>query len=126
MLPVPITKRSVRFTWETGTSVVLIFFLGTPGHYAMREYTSWCKACSLVRRRGRGAKSRGPYLDVSGCLRSNLTVWKEGKFTVLPAVGIKERKSRVADLIAKVKVNHKELSKTKPGAWGCVQALELC
>jgi hypothetical protein len=86
MLPVPMTKRSVRFTGETGTSVVLIFFLGTPGHYAMREYTSWCKACSLVLRRGRDAKSRGPYLDVSGCLQSNLTVWKEGKFTAKPGL----------------------------------------
>ena len=42
---------------------------------------------------------------------------------------MKERKRRVADFIAKVKVNHKdatkELPKAKPGAWGCVQALEL-
>ncbi len=45
--------------------------------------------------------SRGKLLDVPGCLRSKLTVWKEDKFTALPGQGIKEREKRVAEWIAK-------------------------
>ena len=94
-------------------------FLGTPGHYAMRSYSCWCKACSRVRGRGHGAVSRGPYLDVPGCTRSKLTVWKEDKFTVRPANGQRERDKRTAETLKK------ELPKAKPGKWGCVQAREL-
>jgi len=71
-------------------------FLGTPGHYCMRKYSCWCKACSLVRGRGHGCVSRHKFLDVPGCLRSKLTVWKEEQFTVLPFQGIEQRKKRVA------------------------------
>ena len=63
-------------------------FLGTPGHYCMRKYSCWCKPCSLVRGRGHGCVSRHKFLDVPGCLRSKLTVWKEEQFTVLPFQGI--------------------------------------
>jgi hypothetical protein len=27
-------------------------FFDAPGHYAMRKYSCWCKACTLVRGRG--------------------------------------------------------------------------
>jgi hypothetical protein len=63
-------------------------FFGTPGHYVMRKYSCWCKACALVRGRGHGCVSRGRFLDVSGCLRSKLTVWKEDQFTVLPGLSV--------------------------------------
>ena len=76
-------------------------FFGTPGHYCMRKYSCWCKACSLVRGRGHGCASRGNLLDVTGCLSSKLTVWKEDQFTVLPGQGIKELERRVAEWIAK-------------------------
>ena len=59
--------------------------------------------------------SRGNLLDVSGCLRSKLTVWKEEQFTVLPGQGIKQREKRVAEWVVKT------LSLAKPGVWGCVQ-----
>ena len=63
-----------------------------------------------------GCVSRGNLLDVSGCLRSKLTVWKEEQFTVLPGHGIKQREKRVPEWVAKV------LPLAKPGVWGCVQA----
>jgi hypothetical protein len=91
-------------------------FFGTPGHYAMRKYSCWCKACALVRGRGHGCVSRGRFLDVPGCMRSKLTVWKEDQFTVLPGLGIKNREARVAEWVAKA------LPLVKPGVWGCVQA----
>jgi hypothetical protein len=69
-----------------------------------------------VRGRGHGCVSRGNLLDVSGCLRSKLTVWKEDQFTVLQGQGITERERRVAGWVAKA------LPMSNPGAWGCVQA----
>ena len=52
--------------------------------------------------------SRGNLLDVSGCLCSKVTVWKEEQFTVLPGQGIKQREKRIPEWVAK----------TKPGVWG--------
>ncbi len=49
------------------------------------------------------------------CFRSNLTVWKEEQFTVLPGQGINQRETRVAEWVVKV------LPLVKPGVWGCVQ-----
>ncbi len=72
-------------------------FLDTPGHYCMRKYRCWCKACSLVRGRGHVCVSRHKCLDVPGCLRSKLTVWKEEQFTVLSFQGIEQRKKRVTE-----------------------------
>ena len=69
-----------------------------------------------MRGRGHGCVSRGRFLDVPGCLRSKLTVWKEDQFTVLPGQGIKNREARVAEWVAKA------LPLVKPGVWGCVQA----
>ena len=54
-----------------------------------------------MRGRGHGCVSRGNLLDVPGCLRSKLTVWKEEQFTVLPGQGIKQREKRVAEWVAK-------------------------
>ncbi len=90
-------------------------FFGTPGHYAMRLYSCWCKACALVHGRGHGCVSRGRFLDVPGCLRSKLTVWKEDQFTVLPGQGIKNREARVADWVAKA------LSLVNTGVRGCLK-----
>jgi len=58
-------------------------------------------------------------VDVPNCARNKLTVWREDHFTVTMAAGFEERKKRVADMIAK------ELTKAKPGAWGCVQTREM-
>ena len=55
--------------------------------------------------------SRGNLLDVPGCLRSKLTVWKEVQFTVLTGQGIKQRQKTVAEWVAKA------LPFTKPGLW---------
>jgi hypothetical protein len=63
-----------------------------------------------------GCVSRNMFLDVPGCLRSKLTVWKEEQFTVLPFQGTEQRKKRVAEWVAKA------LPLAKPGVWGCVQA----
>ena len=60
--------------------------------------------------------SRGNLLDVSGCLRSKLTVWKEEQFIVLSGQGTKQREKRVVEWVAK------DLPLAKPGLWGCVQA----
>jgi hypothetical protein len=60
--------------------------------------------------------SRHKFLDVPGCLRSKLTVWKEEQFTVLSFQGIEQRKKRVAEWVVKV------LHSVNPGVWGCVQA----
>jgi len=43
-----------------------------------------------------------------GCTCSTQTVWKEGKFTVVAAAGIQQRKERVAEMLSK------ELPKAKP------------
>ena len=73
----------------------------------------------MRRGRGHGAVSRGAFLDVPGCSRSKLTVWKEDKFTVRPRDGQREREKRLTE------IRKRELSKAKPGKWGCVQAREL-
>ena len=83
---------------------------------AMRKYSCWCNACELVRGRGHGCVSRAKFLDVPGCWRSNLTVWQEDQFTVLPQQGIKLREKRVAEWVSKA------LPLAKSAVWGCVQA----
>jgi hypothetical protein len=90
-------------------------FCDTPGHYVMRKYSCWCKVCVLVRGCCHGCVSRGRFLDVSACLSSKLTVWKEDQFTVLPGPGIKNREARVSEWVTKV------LSLVNPGVWGCLQ-----
>jgi hypothetical protein len=87
-------------------------FFGTPGHYTMRKYSCWCKSCALVRGRGYDCVSPGRFLDVSGCLSSKLTVWKEDQFTLLPGQGIKNREARVAEWVVKT------LPLVKSGVWG--------
>ena len=67
---------------------------------------------------GYGCVSRGNLLDVSGCLRSTLTVWKEEQFTVLPGQGISQWEKRVTEWVDKV------LPLAKTGVWGCVQDRE--
>jgi len=66
-----------------------------------------------------GIVSRGTYLDVPNCACNKLTVWREDHFTVTKTTGIEEKKKKVAEMIAK------ELTKAKPGAWGCVQTREM-
>jgi len=61
----------------------------TPHQYAMQAYSCWCNACSCVRSQGYGtAMGWWGTLEVPGCARSKLTVWKEGHFIVEPKVGI--------------------------------------
>ena len=94
-------------------------FLGVPKHYARRSYSCWCKACSRVRGRGHGSKSCGANLVVQGCTRTKQTFWTEDQFVVTASSGIRDRDTRVAEIVAR------ELQKAKPGKWGCVQAREL-
>ena len=63
--------------------------------------------------------SRGDLLDVTGCLSSKLTVWKEDQFTVLPGQGVKEQEMWIVEWIVK------ELSKSKTVVWGCVKDRDL-
>ena len=52
-------------------------------------------------------------MDVTGCLHSKLTVWKEDQFTVLPGHGINQREARVGEWVTKV------LPLTKAGVGLC-------
>jgi hypothetical protein len=74
-------------------------FLDTPGYYCIKKYNYWCKSCSLEHGRGHDTKSLGQSLHVPGCLRSNLIVWKEKQFTVLPGQGIKQPQKRVTSWV---------------------------
>ncbi len=78
---------------------------------------SWerCKGCVLVHGCGHVCVSRGRFLDVSVCLRSKLTVWKEDQFTVLSGQGKKNRETRVTEWVVKA------LPLSKSGVWGCVK-----
>jgi len=116
----PVSAPMVSVCKGILTAYSFLFF-GTPRHYAMRKFSCWCHACSRVRGRGPGNStvSRVTYLDVPNCARNNLTVWREDHFTVTKAAGIEEQKKRVAVMIAK------ELTKAKPGSWGCVQTREM-
>lgn len=69
------------------------FMMLSPRVYAMRPWSCWCRACSLVRGRGPqwGTVSDGAYLRVPGCLHKQLTTWKEGR--VCCDAGIRHCKS---------------------------------
>jgi len=91
--------------------------------YAMRPHRCWCWClfCSGVCGRGLalGTISRGSWLDVSGCRRAKLTIFKEGTFTVSHANGIANRNKRLADLSATLE---KQIG---PGKYAYVQVREL-
>ena len=95
------------------------------GVYAMREWSCWCPACSRVRGRGPelGTLSDGCLLKVPGCTHSKLTVWstvwREGEFSISKCSGVANRKNRLAELWAKLKLS------IAPGKYGCVQVREL-
>jgi hypothetical protein len=94
-------------------------FLGAPRHYARRSYSWWCTTCSSVCGRGHGSNSCGPNLMVQGCTRTKQTFWTEDEFTVTSSSGIRNRDVRVAEIVVR------ELEKTKPDKWGCVQVPDL-
>jgi len=102
-------------------TVYSFLFLVTPRHCVMRKYSCGCHTCSDVRGRSlrNSTVSRGAYLDVPNCARNKIAVWREDHFTVTKASGIKQRKKRVAEMIAK------KLAKAKPGVWGFVQTREM-
>jgi hypothetical protein len=56
---------------------------------------------------------------VQGCTRTKQTFWTEVQFVLTASAGIRDRDTRVADIVTR------ELQKAKPGKWGCVQAREL-
>lgn len=97
------------------------FLFLSRGVYCMRPHRCWCWACSGVRGRGLalGTSSRSSWLDVPGCCRAKLTVFKEGKFTVSHANGIANRNKRLADLSATLE---KQIA---PGKYAYVQVREL-
>ena len=55
----------------------------------------------------------------AGLYSLNTDSLEGGKFTVVSTAGIKQRKERVAEMLAK------ELPKVKPDKWGCVQVSQL-
>jgi hypothetical protein len=62
------------------------------GHGTKESSNTWHNT------RGHVTESRGQSLHVPGCLCSNITVWKEEKFTVLPGQGIKQRVTKTLPL----------------------------
>ena len=56
---------------------------------------------------------------VSDCTRTKQTSWTEDQFTVTASAGIRNRVQRVAEIVVR------ELKRTKPGVWGCVQTHEV-
>ena len=56
---------------------------------------------------------------VQGRTRTKETFWTEDQFTVTTSSGIRDRDTRVAEIVTR------ELQKAKPGKWGYVQAHEL-
>ncbi len=56
---------------------------------------------------------------VEGCTRTKQTFWTEDQFVVTTSSGIRDRDTRVAEIVVR------ELQKGKPGKWGCVQTREL-
>jgi len=87
--------------------------------YARRSYSCWCKTCSRVRGRGHGSNSCGANLMVQGCTCTKQTFWTKDQFTVTASSGIRDRDTRVAEIVAR------ELEKAKPDKWRCVQVREL-
>jgi hypothetical protein len=55
---------------------------------------------------------------VQDCTLTKQTFWTEDQFTVTASSGIRDRDVRVAEIVTR------ELEKTKPDKWGCVQARE--
>jgi hypothetical protein len=56
---------------------------------------------------------------VEGCTYTKQTFWTEDEFTVTTSSGIRNRYVRVAEIVVR------ELEKTQPDRWGCVQVREL-
>jgi hypothetical protein len=56
---------------------------------------------------------------VQGCTRTKQTFWTEDQFVLTASAGIRDRDTRVAEIVTR------ELQKAKPGKWGCLQAREL-
>ena len=60
-----------------------------------------------------------PNLVVEGCTRTKQTFWTEDQFVVTASSGIRNRDTRVTEIVSR------ELQKDKPGKWGCVQDHDL-
>jgi hypothetical protein len=75
--------------------------VGVPRHYARRSYRCWCMVCSRVRGRGHGSKSCGANLVVEGCTRTKQTFWTEDQFVVTASSGIRDRDTRIAEIVAR-------------------------
>ncbi len=56
---------------------------------------------------------------VQGCTHTRQTFWTEDEFTVTSSPGIRNRDVRVVEILVR------DLEKTKPDKWGCVQTREL-
>jgi hypothetical protein len=56
---------------------------------------------------------------VQGCTRTKQTFWTEDQFVLTASPGIRDRDTRVVEIVSR------EIEKAKPGKWGCVQAREL-
>ncbi len=73
-----------------------------------------------MRGRGLGYQSSDPDLLVTVCAHTKQTDWTEDQFTITSSTGIRNREKRVSDIIVVRKVK-----RTKPVAWGCIQAREV-
>ena len=56
---------------------------------------------------------------VQGCTRTKQTFWTEDQFVVTSSSGIRDRDTRVIEIVVR------QLQKTKPGKWGYVQDHEF-
>ena len=56
---------------------------------------------------------------MQGCTRTKQTFWTEDQFVVTASSRIRDRDTRVAEIVVR------ELEKTKPDKWGYVQVRDL-
>ena len=101
-----------------GIMSLFSFMVLSPGVLCARSHECCCVACSRVRGRDANTVTYGKQLQVPGCASSKLTCWTEHMLTSTLASGIANRKTRAAELYKKLR------PEIRPGALGCVQALE--
>ncbi len=81
--------------------MLFFIFLGVPRHYVRRSCNCCCKACSSVRGRGHGYNSCDANLMVQGCTHTKQTFWTEDQFVLTTSSGIRDRDTRVAEIVTR-------------------------
>lgn len=101
-----------------GIQSLYSFFMLGDGLLCARAHSCWCPACSRVRSRDDLTVDWGGVRRVAGCMRTNLTVWRDKpRLTSTAAAGIANEREYVKDLWA-----NKLRRNAKPGKFTWVQA----